>query len=136
MCPNYNEPLIVLDWQGVEIDMCASCGGVWLDAGELEFIGEKAGADTGDLTGMLERARRGDLTKRPCPRCGRKLRALHACEDEPVELDHCPRGHGIWFDRGELQSFVGACGTGEEGAVARFFADLFRSELDTGTKGE
>jgi Zn-finger nucleic acid-binding protein len=136
MCPNCKEPMIVLDWQGVEIDMCPSCGGVWLDLGELELICEQAGADPGPLAEALEKAGQGEATKRQCPRCSKKLRAISAGEQKRVELDRCPRGHGIWFDRGEMQSFVGSFEEGERGAVARFFADLFRDQLDSTKKGE
>lgn len=37
-CPNCNETLIMADRQGVEIDYCPKCRGVWLDRGELDKI--------------------------------------------------------------------------------------------------
>lgn len=33
--------LIEIDYKGIEVDKCSSCGGMWLDAGELDLIGEK-----------------------------------------------------------------------------------------------
>lgn len=41
-CPVCNETLTMTDRQGVEIDFCPKCRGVWLDRGELDKILERA----------------------------------------------------------------------------------------------
>jgi hypothetical protein len=41
-CPNCNETLVMTDRQGVEIDYCPKCRGVWLDRGELDKIIERS----------------------------------------------------------------------------------------------
>lgn len=41
-CPNCQETLTMTERQGVEIDYCPSCRGVWLDKGELDKIIERA----------------------------------------------------------------------------------------------
>lgn len=41
-CPNCNETLVMADRQGVEIDYCPNCRGVWLDKGELDKIIERS----------------------------------------------------------------------------------------------
>lgn len=43
-CPVDGETLVIADRNGVEIDYCPSCRGVWLDRGELDKIIERAGA--------------------------------------------------------------------------------------------
>ncbi len=43
-CPVDNETLIMTDRNGVEIDYCPKCRGVWLDRGELDKIIERSGA--------------------------------------------------------------------------------------------
>ena len=37
-CPKCGHNLIEIDYKGIEVDKCAKCEGVWLDAGELEQI--------------------------------------------------------------------------------------------------
>lgn len=37
-CPKCFEPLRIAERQGVEIDYCPECRGVWLDKGELDKI--------------------------------------------------------------------------------------------------
>lgn len=41
-CPVDNETLVMADRNGVEIDYCPKCRGVWLDRGELDKIIERA----------------------------------------------------------------------------------------------
>lgn len=41
-CPSCNETLLISDKQGVEIDYCPNCRGIWLDRGELEKIMERS----------------------------------------------------------------------------------------------
>lgn len=41
-CPICNIPLNITDRQGVEIDFCPQCRGVWLDRGELDKIIERS----------------------------------------------------------------------------------------------
>ncbi|HEX9153607.1 MAG TPA: zf-TFIIB domain-containing protein [Candidatus Saccharimonadales bacterium] len=41
-CPVCNVPLVMSDRQGVEIDYCPKCRGVWLDRGELDKIIERS----------------------------------------------------------------------------------------------
>jgi Zn-finger nucleic acid-binding protein len=42
-CPNCPESTLVMtDRQGVEIDYCPTCRGVWLDRGELDKLVERS----------------------------------------------------------------------------------------------
>ncbi len=41
-CPVDSATLVMADRQGVEIDYCPQCRGVWLDRGELDKIIERA----------------------------------------------------------------------------------------------
>ena len=44
-CPVCRVPLAMSDRQGIEIDYCPQCRGVWLDRGELDKIVERSAAD-------------------------------------------------------------------------------------------
>ena len=43
-CPNCEETLVMTERQGIEIDYCPKCRGVWLDKGELDKIVERSSA--------------------------------------------------------------------------------------------
>lgn len=45
-CPACDELLVMTERQGVEIDYCPVCRGVWLDKGELDKIIERSGRES------------------------------------------------------------------------------------------
>jgi Zn-finger nucleic acid-binding protein len=56
-CPVCSETLTVSERQGVEIDFCPKCRGVWLDRGELDKILERAAAYQAPPVAVREPAR-------------------------------------------------------------------------------
>lgn len=42
LCPADQTPLVMSERQGIEIDYCPTCRGVWLDRGELDKIIERS----------------------------------------------------------------------------------------------
>jgi Zn-finger nucleic acid-binding protein len=44
-CPSCKIPLVMSERQGIEIDYCPQCRGIWLDRGELDKIIEKSVSD-------------------------------------------------------------------------------------------
>ena len=43
-CPKCDDTLSIGERNGVEIDYCVTCRGIWLDAGELDKIIDRSGA--------------------------------------------------------------------------------------------
>jgi Zn-finger nucleic acid-binding protein len=128
--------MIIVEYEGVEIDCCVICGGNWLDAGELTWLAELSGARPGKIREAIGQTSPGPPVGRRCPRCNKRLRRITVAADVPVELDRCPRGHGLWFDAGEVATVITAFHDGEEGAVGRLLAELHHSELESNRKGE
>lgn len=131
VCPRCHVALFLLRFEGVEVDHCPTCGGFWLDAGEIEDL---ARATKGAF--VAERLRRllggeGTPTAGFCPRCDGRLiefRAdLGAVEGAaPLRLDRCPVGHGLWFDAQELPRLLSALPTGDDAdALARSLPAIF-----------
>ena len=122
MCPACGETLVTFELEGIEIDQCQKCGGVWLDAGEIDEILERAGRSVQELRDAVKAAGESTRGKRNCVRC---RAALKAVTFRGADLDRCPYGHGIWFDKGELPE-IAKSGSGE---VAGFLKEMFKSEL-------
>lgn len=60
-CPNCEETLVMTERQGVEIDYCPKCRGVWLDKGELDKIIEKSQQDPRLQSANIRTDRRYDV---------------------------------------------------------------------------
>jgi Zn-finger nucleic acid-binding protein len=139
MCPECGAPLVALELYGIEIDHCITCRGTWLDKGELAMIAERAKVESGELTDALYEMKASGPGKGRCPRCSKRLNSVVIPEEPPIQLDRCPIGHGLYFDKGEMMSTVSCmanCDDKEADAVARFFADMFKHELETEKEGE
>ena len=113
----------------MEIDRCLVCDGTCLDAGELELLTELAGVDPGELSRAVAETAKLRKADRRCPTCLRRLQVIEAGRETKVEIDRCPIGDGLWLDRGEMETVVRSFSEGVGGAVAGFFAELYRSDL-------
>lgn len=96
--------------EGLVIDLCAVCGGAWLDAGELE----RFTAGTEGFSGVLEDAMRTLLpSAHLCPRCSKILDRGWIAEAE-VEFKVCSGCRGIWMDGvplRRLRAYLKRCAT-------------------------
>ena len=127
LCPVCEVEMLVLEFELIELDHCAECGGVWLDSGELTLLADRAGAVKGDLLAALEGREGTRPQERPksrCPVCRGRLARVRTPGEKGIVLDKCPRGDGLWFDRGELQSVITAAGGPKDGSFIRFLAEI------------
>jgi len=66
LCPTCKVDLVMSERQGIEIDYCLQCRGVWLDRGELDKIIERSAGDdiaspsSGGRAGMFNDRGHGD----------------------------------------------------------------------------
>ena len=105
-CPNCKTHSLdeSLTKEGVLIDACKSCKGIWLDRGKIFLFSrrprrlEESLASAGDGGRPSERA---------CPRCASALEVVPFLRPG-LEVDRCPRCEGYWFDAGELRAAIEA----------------------------
>jgi Zn-finger nucleic acid-binding protein len=87
--------------QGLALDHCPSCKGLWFDAGELGQHLAHSNAILDEQALEPEGA-----TPFPCPRCdGARLAQVRI---GGTVLDACPRCRGIFVDLGEIHELIGA----------------------------
>ncbi|MEQ9662002.1 MAG: zf-TFIIB domain-containing protein [Parasphingopyxis sp.] len=65
LCPVCKTGLALSDRQGVEIDYCPQCRGVWLDRGELDKIIERNSEQMQQMPGSGMPARGVETVRRP-----------------------------------------------------------------------
>lgn len=110
-CPKDAEPMSRIILGTVRIDRCPACGGVWLDAGELDALKHAAlesehrkTLDALDGLGTREPAERPQPLL--CPRDHSRMSVHHDPEQKHVELDVCTKCGGLFFDAGELSDLT------------------------------
>ncbi|MCX6833125.1 MAG: zf-TFIIB domain-containing protein [candidate division Zixibacteria bacterium] len=123
-CVACNEPMVVLELQEVEIDHCLACGGIWLDAGEIELLVDSK-LEAGRLLEELSERRNRQPGKRKCPICLKKMEIIMIGPKDKVQIDHCRKNHGLWFDRGELETVLKIFDTDDHSAVHGLLKSMF-----------
>ena len=141
-CPVCKEALVVMELSDVEVDHCLGCRGIWLDAGELEVL-----LEPDDMPGPQEaesaRRRRDEFLgafkidngvkerRRKCPICRRKMDKAAGGRNGDIVTDRCVRGHGLWFDDGELRALVESANSDANadsyGRMVKLLRDMFKN---------
>ena len=108
-CVKCNSVLDRGSFQGLEVDLCPKCGGLWLDRGEITRAAKLPEEELDRLRGLLT-GKAGPPpvpteNKAPCPACPGSLAEVVL---GAVHVDYCNKCHGIFLDRGELQPAVEA----------------------------
>jgi Zn-finger nucleic acid-binding protein len=124
-CPVCKNAMITLELEDVEIDHCTDCGGIWLDAGELELLlGEPAKAR--QLLNSFKTDPNCIENIRKCPICNKKMQKIIVETSKPALLiDKCRRGDGLWFDKGELHDILNRAQLDKDSKIQKLLADMF-----------
>ena len=109
-CLNGCGPMQETLYEGVGIDVCPECVGVWLDGPELAQVVstrerewpsdviEKVLEITGAM-GVPDSEQHRALN---CPKCGIGLAPVNYLGNSGIIVNTCENRHGVWLDAGEL----------------------------------
>ena len=105
-CPKCKNKMEAVEFEGIEVDRCKNCKGIWFDVGESDWLlGKDAAAaiDTGDpkvgkQTNQIDRYR--------CPRCdGGMIRKVDPRKTN-IQYEECTSCRGSFFDAGEFTGLI------------------------------
>ena len=122
--------MVTLELEGVEIDHCLDCGGIWLDAGELELLLDEPDKAKSLLDSFSVDSKCAEV-KRKCPICDKKMQKVIVGDSKPALLiDKCRKGDGLWFDKGELHEIFDRAQLDEDNKIQELLADMFGQNRD------
>jgi Zn-finger nucleic acid-binding protein len=128
-CPVCKNAMITMELDEVEVDHCLDCGGIWLDSGELEMLLDGSN-EAKNLLDSFTAAKKCREKKRKCPICMKKMEKIMAgAAESAILLDKCRKGHGLWFDSGELQDIVKSGSFDKENKVNQLLNDMFGEKI-------
>ncbi len=107
-CPECRRDLAPVKVGSVLLDECLACGGVFVDPPSFERICAEREQQAVVLKASFPApAGRPSRAERywPCPACGRLMNRQNFARLSGVIVDVC-KGHGVWFNHGELQAIV------------------------------
>jgi Zn-finger nucleic acid-binding protein len=97
-CPNCNVALAQKKRDGVEMEVCPSCSGMWLSAQELAQLEDEVFDFGDDEKGSLMLG--STQTTRKCPQCAVPMQSFQYRLYD-LEMDFCPAQHGYWLEADE-----------------------------------
>jgi len=125
-CPVCHVPTYVVEYEKIELDLCAECQGIWFDHGELDLL-----LNTLDASALADAET--DEPSRPCPICKHKMNKVNIGPGRRVMIDSCPTGCGLWFDKNELADLAGHLkddGWQVQPGVHEFLSGMFPTKGD------
>lgn len=99
-CPNCNLVLVATKRDGINMETCPQCRGMWLTRQEMEQLEDEAFDLGDDKKGT--RVFNSTADTRKCPECGERMNRFQYRFYE-LEMDLCGQGHGFWLEAGEDQ---------------------------------
>src|SRR5262245_11578486 len=118
-CCRCDGDLATVAYEGVAIDRCPKCRGVWLDEQEMTKIVRVHEVTFAPelVRTTLAAAKPGvaDVERRTvirCPKCQAEMKAVNYAYSSGIVVNACAGGHGIWLDGDELeraQAFAEQC---------------------------
>ncbi len=102
--------------QGVLIDACPACAGVWFDRNEISFFVKEPKRLHQEITAPAGRT----STPHPCPRCRDPFLQEQGLFSNEIKVDVCPKCSGVFLDADELEKINAVLGRAvKSGKVAR-----------------
>ena len=91
-----------IEIEGIEIDRCTSCDGIWFDEGEAERLRDRQVATAID-TGSAEAGKQHNVIDQyRCPRCGGRMLKKIDPRQRHIWYETCADCNGSFFDAGEF----------------------------------
>jgi len=113
LCPACSAKLSKYKIFKIEIEGCSTCGGMFLDQGELRKLKDRVSKHwTHDLRWMDDEVEGIEgasfvPSRRSCPKCVDQKLITTCFGDSSILIDACPACHGVWLDAAEFQDILG-----------------------------
>lgn len=101
-CPKCRADMELLTIDGVEIDRCSSCHGLWFDPDEVDKLRSRKVAAAIDTGNPAAGSVRNTNDRYRCPRCGGKMLRMTDAKQKHIWYEECAACHGSYFDAGEF----------------------------------
>jgi Zn-finger nucleic acid-binding protein len=122
-CPKCQADMEAVEVEGITVNRCVDCKGMWFDRLEHEKLKKVKGGskiDIGDKKAGREQDKIKDVQ---CPRCNVKMVNMVDPQQTHISFEACSTCGGVYFDAGEFRDFA-------HYTVADIVRHLFASKRD------
>jgi Zn-finger nucleic acid-binding protein len=104
-CPKCAAEMQTVEYEGVQVDRCTGCKGIWFDILEHEDLKSISGSESIDI-GSVEMGKLQDGNNRiNCPVCKVPMIRMVVSAQPHINYEACTVCYGIYLDAGEFTDF-------------------------------
>ncbi len=104
-CPKCDAKMEKVEYEGVKIERCKQCKGIWFDMLEKDELKAKAGSESVDSSDKVMGKEYNTKKNVNCPKCLTPMTRKRDRKQNHIVYDYCPTCHGTFFDAGEFTDF-------------------------------
>lgn len=101
-CPKCAAAMEIVEFDGVEIDRCTECGGMWFDQNEKERLIEAKGSESLDVGDPVVGAQHNRQGRVECPHCHTLMIKMVDVKQPHIWYEKCSICGGSYLDAGEF----------------------------------
>ena len=102
-CPKCNAAMELVTFEGVTVDRCTACKGIWFDANEQKWLKEKKGSEVIDIGDAAVGTKMDKINSYLCPRCQGPMIRMVDVDQHHIDYEACTVCYGIFLDAGEFK---------------------------------
>jgi Zn-finger nucleic acid-binding protein len=122
-CPKCEHGMSEVSYEGVTIDRCSNCHGLWFDEEEATQLKDKSGSEALDHGDPAEGEKWDSRADIGCPRCGKCMEKSADPKQKHIWYEVC-NDHGMFLDAGEFSDL-------KEESLLDWFRGLIKGSRDT-----
>jgi uncharacterized protein len=104
-CPKCDSVMENVTFNGVSVDRCTQCKGIWFDGIEHKELKKIKGAENIDIGSDKVGREYDNMEDVACPICAETMSRVADKFQPHIHYEVCPVGHGAFFDAGEFKDF-------------------------------
>lgn len=93
----------LITFEGITIDRCSTCKGMWFDANEQKLLKQANASDAVDIGDPAVGRKMDKITNIECPRCHVPMIRMVQVDQHATDYEACPNCYGIFLDAGEFR---------------------------------
>jgi Zn-finger nucleic acid-binding protein len=102
MCPKCQSPMEPVAFEGVTVDRCTGCKGLWFDAQEQKTLQNAKGSQAIDVGDVRTGRTMDTIRDIKCPRCQVPMITREDVDQHHITFEMCTACKGVFLDAGEF----------------------------------
>jgi len=101
-CPKCQAAMEAATYEGITVDRCTGCKGLWVEAGVRKQLRETKGTESLDSGDVRTGRKMNEITNVLCPKCQQPMETRRDVDQHHISYEACLSCQGVFLDAGEF----------------------------------